>query len=169
MIANYERRAMGASAWDYVTPYQGSVQTTLAALHDEVFQELYGDGEEYESLEAVYADEEFMGEEGTHSILDIDRIVETSEPPRNLHVADYGTIRPLPPVRLIHYFGTNRPTVDQYNDTMARSYEAMETSRPGEESTTLLGELRMCWTGFYVLLYADCQPTHVGFFGSSGD
>lgn len=51
-------------------------------------------------------------------------------------------MRPLSPALLIHHFGTDRPTADHHNDTMARSYEAMETSRPGEESTTLLGELR---------------------------
>ncbi|MEU4093645.1 hypothetical protein [Streptomyces sp. NPDC026673] len=160
---------MGASGWDYITPYRGNLETTLSALHAEVFQELYGDGEEFESLEALYADEEFMGEEGTHSILDVDRIVETPEPPRERRAADYGTIRPLPPARLVHHFGTDRPTVDQYNNTMAQSYEALGTRRPGEEDTTLLGELRMRWTGFYVLLYADGRPTHVGFFGFSGD
>ena len=154
---------MGASGWGYVTPYRGSVEATLKALHDDVFQELYGDGDEYGSLDELYADEEFMGEGGTHSILDVQRIVETTEP------SDYFTLRPLPTARLVHHFGTDRPTVEQYEDAMARAYEAMQTRPLWGEDTTLLGEDRMRWTGVYVVLYTDSQPTHVGFFGSSGD
>ncbi|MEU4086556.1 hypothetical protein [Streptomyces aureus] len=159
---------MGASGWNYVAAYSGSVEATLEALHDEVFQELYGGGEEYESREELYADEEFMGEEGTHSILDVHRVVETTEPPQQRE-ADYFTLRPLPPARLVRHFGTDRPTVQQYEDAMARAYEAMRTRHPLEQDATLLGEDRMRWTGVYVVLYTDTQPTHVGFFGSSGD
>lgn len=86
---------MGASGWGYVTPYRGSLEATLEALHDEAFEELYGDGDEYGSREELYADEEFMGEEGTHSILDVQRLVETTEPPQQRET-DYFTLRPLP-------------------------------------------------------------------------
>ncbi|WP_432156477.1 MULTISPECIES: hypothetical protein [unclassified Streptomyces] len=159
---------MGASGWDYVTPYRGSVEATLKALHDEVFQELFGDDEEYGSLDELYADEEFMGEEGTHSILDVRRIVGTAEPPQQRE-ADYFTLRPLPTARLVHHFGTERPTVRQYEEAMTRAYEALGTGLPGAEDMSLLGEDRMRWSGVYVLLYTDDLPTHVGFFGSSGD
>ena len=164
--ATEKGRVMGASGWGYVTPYKGSVEATLKALHDEVFQELYG--EEYGSLDELYADEEFMGEEGTHSILDVQRIVETTEPPQQ-RVADYFTLRSLPTARLVHHFGTDRPTVQQYEDAMTRAYEALRTRPLMDEDTTLLGEDRMRWTGVYVVLYTDSEPTHVGFFGSSGD
>jgi hypothetical protein len=160
-------RVMGASTWGYVTPYRGSVEATLKALHDEVFQELFGDDEEYGSLDELYADEE-LGESGTHSILDVHRIVETTEPPQQRE-ADYFTLRPLPTTRLVHHFGTDRPTVQQYEDAMARAYDAVRTRPLWAEDTTLLGEDRMRWTGVYVVLYTDSQPTHVGFFGSSGD
>ncbi|MFE9358695.1 hypothetical protein ACFYPB_32040 [Streptomyces olivaceoviridis] len=164
-----ERHAMGASTWDYVTPYRGDLEATLGALHDEVFQKLYGDDEEYGSREELYADGEFMGEEGTHSILDVHRIVATTEAPRGHREADYFTLRPLSSDRLVHHFGTDRPTVQQYQDAMARSYEAARTRRFGDEDTTLRGEHRMRWTGVYVLLYTENRITHVGFFGSSGD
>ncbi|MFF4900894.1 hypothetical protein [Streptomyces sp. NPDC001068] len=137
-------------------------------MHDEVFQELYGDGDEYESREELYADEEFMGEEGTHSILDMRRVVETTKPPRERE-ADYFTVRPLSTARLVHHFGTERPTAQQYEDVMARANEAMRHRRPVDEDTTLLGEHEVRWTGVYVILYTDGRPTHVGFFGSSGD
>ncbi|RVU23993.1 hypothetical protein EOT10_17970 [Streptomyces antnestii] len=154
---------MGASGWGYVTPYKGSVEATLKTLHDEVFQELFGDSDKYRSLDELYADEEFMGEEGTHSILDVHRIVETTEP------SDYFTVRPLPTARLAHHFGTDRPTVEHYEDAMDRAYEALRTRPLRDKDTTLLGEHQMRWTGVYVVLYTDSQPTHVGFFGSSGD
>ncbi|WP_037916426.1 hypothetical protein [Actinacidiphila yeochonensis] len=157
---------MGASGWDYITPYSGSVEATLKALHDEVFQQIYGDGEEYASLTELYEDEEFMSEEGTHSILDVRWIVDTTEPVRG---TDYFTVRPLPRARLVHHFGTDRPTVKQYEDAMAHSYAAMRNRRPMAEDTTLLAEDRMRWTGVYVILCTDNRPTHVGFFGSSGD
>jgi hypothetical protein len=159
---------MGASGWDYVTPYRGTLEATLEALHDEVFQELYGDGDEYGSREELCSDAEFMGEEGTHSILDVQRIVPATEPPRQQET-DYFTLRPLAAARLVHHFGTERPTVQQYQDAMTRAYEAMSTRHSVDEDTTLLGEHRMRWTGVYVVLYTDNQPTHVGFFGSSGD
>lgn len=158
---------MGASGWGYVTPYRGSVEATLKALHDEVFQELFGDDEEYGSLAELYADED-MSESGTHSILDVYRIVETTEPPQERE-ADYFTLRPLTASRLVHHFGTDRPTVRQYEEAMTRAYKAMDTRPPGTKDTTLLGEDRMRWTGVYVVLYTDNRPSHVGFFGSSGD
>ncbi|MFJ3663442.1 hypothetical protein ACIPPM_23585 [Streptomyces sp. NPDC090119] len=154
---------MGASGWDYVTPYRGSVEATLEALQDEVFHELYGDGEEYGSRAELYADEEFMAEEGTHSILDVRRVA--GKP----GAAKRFTFRPLPAARLVHHFGTDRPSVRQYEDAMARAYEVLESGRPGGEDATLLGEHRMSWTGVHVVLHADGRPTHVGFFGSSGD
>ncbi|SEG88536.1 hypothetical protein SAMN05216223_11986 [Actinacidiphila yanglinensis] len=157
---------MGASGWDYVTPYRGSVEATLEALHEEVFQERYGDGEEYASREELYEDEEFMGEEGTHSILDVRWTTGSTVPDQE---ADYFTVRPLTNARLVHHFGTDRPTVEQYQDAMARAHEAMRTRNPMEEDTTLLGEDRMRWTGVYVVLHTEGQPSHVGFFGSSGD
>lgn len=160
---------MGASGWDYVAPYRGSVEATLEALHDKVFHERYGDGAEYGSREELYADEDFMGEVGTHSILDVRRVVETTEHPRRDRGADYFTVRPLTTARLVHHFGTDRPTVPEFESAMARSYEAPRSRNPVEEDRTLLGEDRMRWTGVYVLLHTDGRPTHVAFFGSSGD
>ncbi|MEV0184885.1 hypothetical protein AB0I54_37235 [Streptomyces sp. NPDC050625] len=169
VIANYGGQAMGASGWNYVTPFRGSIEATLEALHDDVFQEFYGDGEEYANREELYADEEFMGEEGTHSVLDVRRVVKTTEQPNPNNMHDYSTLRPLAPERLLHHFDTEQPTVQQYEDAIARAYEALSTRPFTEQDTTLLGEDRMRWTGVYILLYTDGEPTHVGIFGSSGD
>ncbi|WP_405536688.1 hypothetical protein OG787_27085 [Streptomyces sp. NBC_00075] len=99
---------MGASGWDYVTSFDGSVERALENLHAQVFQAEYGDDDTYETLEDLYADEEFM-EEGAHSILDIGRVVRTTNPPSRHRGEDIGTLRPLAPDRTAHHFGTDRP------------------------------------------------------------
>ncbi|WP_037604276.1 hypothetical protein [Streptacidiphilus rugosus] len=160
---------MGASGWSYVAPYRRTVVASLEALQQEVFAQEYGDGEEYSSVAELYADEEFMAEEGTHSILDVRRVVESTALPQESNPYDYFTVRPLAPARLVVHFGTDRPTVRQFEDALARSYTFMQAWRPGDEDTSLLGEHEMRWTGFYVLLHTDDATSHVGFFGASGD
>ncbi|MFJ9692069.1 hypothetical protein [Kitasatospora sp. NPDC101183] len=132
---------MGASGWSYITAYGGDLEAAVAALHARVFEEEYGDGSGYESLEELHADEEFMGTEGTHSILDV----------------DHTCLSPLAPDRLLHHFGTERPTVAGFE----------------ERVDDLLDECPGRWTGCYVLLHPDLRsdsgPTHLGIVGISGD
>lgn len=158
---------MGASGWEYVTPFDGSVERALENLHAQVFQQDYGDDDTYETLEDLYADTEFMGEEGTHSILDIERVVHTTAPPSGDRAEDYGTLRPLAPDRTAHHFGTDRPTPEQFEAKVAEAYEAMGGRTRSEE--TLINECRMRWTGLYVVLHTGDEPTHLGIFGYSGD
>lgn len=156
---------MGGTGWEYVTPYRGSVGATLEALHEQVFQE----DEEYRSYfgsrEALYADEQFMAECGTHTVLDVVRILDSPEPPE--FGEHYGTLRPLAPDRLVHHLGTERPTRRSYQEKMAREDEALRQGGP----TPLNDEHTMRWSAVYVLLYTDGEPepTHMGIFGSSGD
>ncbi|MFE5484644.1 hypothetical protein [Streptomyces sp. NPDC056527] len=157
---------MGASGWDYVTGYDGDVEAALATLQAKVFQEEFGDGDRYRSLEELYEDEEFMGTEGTHTILDIDRIVATDTPPTPSGIADYGTLRPLALSRVTHHFGTDRPSVERYEELVAAAREAADHE---EYELSLLGERRMRWTGYYIVLHSDDTPTHLGIFGFSGD
>lgn len=158
---------MGASGWEYVTPYEGSAEESLEALHEQVFQELYGDGDMYRRLEDLWADEEFMYEEGTHSILDIQRVVHSPAPPSPRNAEDYGTLRPLAHDRIVHHFGTDRPTPGRFGAVLAQAYAANRVPPASEE--TVLDECRMRWTGVYVVLYTDDKPTHLGIFGYSGD
>ncbi|MFD6292538.1 hypothetical protein [Streptomyces sp. NPDC060205] len=157
---------MGASGWDYVTGYDGDVEAALGSLQARVFQEEYGDGSRYRSLQELYADEEFMGEEGTHTILDIDQVVATDAPPTPSGIADYGTLRPLALSRVAHHFGTDRPTVARYEELAAAAKEAASHE---EHERSLFGECRMRWTGYYIVLHTEDRPTHLGIFGFSGD
>lgn len=160
---------MGASGWEYVTAYKGDVEESLAALHEEVFAELYGNDEEYASIEELWADEEFMEEEGTHSILDIQRVVHTTAAPSEYVAEDHGTLRPLPDHRIAHHFGSDRPTLEGFQELLDASYTALRTRPPHERGHTLLDECLMRWTGVFVVLYTGEDPSHVGIFGYSGD
>ncbi|MBQ0854681.1 hypothetical protein J8N05_41715 [Streptomyces sp. BH-SS-21] len=157
---------MGASGWDYVTGYDGDAEAAVATLKARVFQEEYGSDAPYRSLEDLYEDEEFMETEGTHTILDIDRLVATDAPPTQSRSADYGTLRPLALDRVRHHFGTDRPSVEQYEELAAAANEAASHE---EHARSLFGECRMRWTGYYVVLHSGDRPTHLGIFGFSGD
>ncbi|MFG3532869.1 hypothetical protein ACGF8B_40115 [Streptomyces sp. NPDC047917] len=157
---------MGASGWDYVTRYDGDVEAALGTLQAKAFQEEYGDGGRHPSLKDLHADSEFMGTEGTHTILDIDRVVVPDDLPTGSGVADYGTLRPLALNRVAHHFGTDRPTVEEYE---ALATAANEAASHEEHKRSLFGECQMRWTGYYVVLYSDGRPTHLGIFGFSGD
>lgn len=143
---------MGASGWEYITPYVGGIEATLQALHEQVFQKMYGDEGRYGSLDEFYGDVESFGASGTHTVLDVVHVVTTTDTPDGERDEDFSTLRPLSPERITHHLGTERPTVQQF-----------------QECGTLDYEVGMGWSGFYILLYTDGEPTHVGIFGASGD
>lgn len=156
---------MGASEWNYVTTYEGDVQASLDALHARVFVEEFGETGDYPDLAALWADTEFMGTGGTHTVLDVPRATTGSTGPAE------GTLRPLSADRLLHHFGAARPTVARYEELRATAARAMSHQ---EYAQSLLGEEFPHWGGLYVLLYGEAgggagEPTHVAFFGCSGD
>jgi hypothetical protein len=161
---------MGASSWDYIAPYKGSVAATLTALHEEVFQQVAGEYG-YASIDELWQDEQFMGECGTHTVLDVYRLLDTTARPA-WNPDDYNTMRPLAPGRIRHWFGTGRPTRAQFESLWAAQDETFRGLR-GDASMNrplmLLDESEMRWTGVYVVLYDGGQPSDVAFWGSSGD
>ena len=85
---------MGASGWDYRTPYTPDLAEALEALRTKVFAEndYYWSGDDEAgrpgSIDELWEDETVQ-EEGTHSILDISTVIgETDED-------DSYTLRPL--------------------------------------------------------------------------
>jgi hypothetical protein len=139
----------------------------LAALHAQVFQVLYGASGEYGSVQDLWGNNEFMGETGTHTILDVGRVVHSEELPEPGRIDDYGTLRPLRRERILYHFGTDRPTVGQFEQLLVRARAANRGWPDFQE--TLLDECKMRWTGLYVELYSDDTPSHLGIFGFSGD
>jgi hypothetical protein len=163
---------MGASSWSHVAPYEGDVAATLAALHQQVFHDAYGDGSGYANLDELWQDEEFMGECGTHTILDVYRLVDSTDPPYWRSGHDYNTMRPLAADRIRHWFGTDRPTRARYESlrsaqekTFREAQGAAFLNRP----KMLDDECQMRWTGVYIVLYSGDQPSDIAFWGYSGD
>lgn len=160
---------MGASSWDYVTPFRADVATTLAALHQQVFEEEYGNDPVFATLEELWQDEEFMGEFGTHTVLDVFRVVDTTETPYWQSGKDYNTLRPLAPERIRHHFGTDRPTRQQYEALREAQWENRNGIGDGSADLTLDDECQMRWTGLYLVLYHGGEPADLAIWGYSGD
>src|SRR5262249_2529984 len=115
---------MSASGWSYVTAYQGDAAESLRELRERVFRdkeyhwadEIEEDEPRPATIEGSGASEE-MGQSGTHSILEVSRVVETTAPPSwDNRREDLGTIRPMAAERVIRYFGTGRPSRARFEE-----------------------------------------------------
>lgn len=170
---------MGASGWDYRVPYPGSIEAALIAVQEQILASgdyiWPWDDDEHGVTDAGYAElfeveerqdvprpssladlnaakeiEEFW-EEGTHTILDIDRVITAASD-------EVGAIRPLSPEELSRAFGTVQPSAAEFD----RVYQLGEAGPFG----VLCGER---WTGRSTVIYKDGTPAEVYFWGSSGD
>lgn len=83
------------------------------------------------------------GEEGTHSIIDIQSVAE---------VPDFGKIAPLPSVYLTQFFGTGKPSREM-----------------AEQKINEIQELCERWQGFYLIVFQGDIPHQLLFVGVSGD
>lgn len=159
---------MGASGWQYVSPYHGDVAVALRDVRERVFRDeqyyWWDDSEEDQprpaTIDGIWESQP-MREAGTHSILDVSRVVTATAPPNPGNRDDYGTVRPLAPDQVAHHFGTPRPSRAQFEAL------ATDVSTPGH--VDFINELTMGGAGLYVLLYDGQTPTEVGFWGYSGD
>ncbi len=149
-------------------PTGGDVAAALRELQEQVLRdggyywwdELGEHDPRPASLEAWWASAD-RWESGTHSILDMDRVVAAADPPEWRHIADYGAVRPLSADGAVRLFGTSRPSRAEF-EAVAGDYES-----PRYEE--FMGEVTMRWTGLYVLLHEGERAAEVGFWGRSGD
>ena len=162
---------MGASGWDYWVAYQSDISAALQQLREQVFAQggYYRPAVFYQALlEGGFVPdnmkEEFAShlaerynqpppqtikelleqnrEEGTHSIIDIERISTTPAS---------GAAAPLTPDELRRLFGTTQPTRDQVvAKDLLSNYQSQR------------------WDGHYVITYAGDQPSEIYFWGYSG-
>jgi hypothetical protein len=157
---------MGASGWKYMVPYQEDLDAALAILRREVFEQgdfvkpsyyqAYGGGfgvPDPASLEDLdqerYSD--FMGESGTHSIIDIHAVAPADSDPDQ-----FATIRPLSEAEYVELFGVARPSLVEY-ESLADSERLQEYVNGGR------------WTGRAAVLWTGDSPTEIVFWGYSGD
>jgi hypothetical protein len=158
---------MGASGWDYRVPYQPDAEAAFTHLQDQVLEsgeflwreEYYGPRPTTRWQLAAIKDREEFWEEGTHSILDMDRIVAADDEDHD------GTLRPLTPDKVRQYFGTDRPT--------EADFDRVYLYTPGTDMREwarrrLHADLRR-WSGRFTILYDGGQPQQIIFFGFSGD
>lgn len=149
---------MGASWWEYFVPHQEDLGAALDALRQSVFAsqdyhwEPWEDDEGDEpdgarsrpsTLELLLEDEQVQ-EEGTHSILDVYRVLRPGEEP------EYCTVQPVGPDEARRVTGTDRLTREH-----VPAIEPLATRR---------------WFGRCAVLHdAAGNPEEIYFWGFSGD
>ncbi|GAA0896122.1 hypothetical protein [Virgisporangium aurantiacum] len=148
---------MGASQWDYYVAYQPDLQAALDALRQHVLDtgdywwavpyEFGKSAADFpnrpQTEDELWAAEEVQ-EAGTHSILDVDRVLDTGEKP------DYGTVEPVGAAEALDLIGTA---------TLTRDHVGALWSLVRERSF-----------GRCAVLHDEAGvPTEIFFFGYSGD
>ncbi|MEU1617547.1 hypothetical protein ABZ479_09620 [Streptomyces sp. NPDC005722] len=147
---------MGASEWDYYVPYQEDMNAALQQLRHEVFEAgdyYWVNGGDWrpeaereprpQSLEELWADE-LVQEAGTHSILDIFRVVGPDDTP------DYNTVEPVTTEEARNLLGSGKLTRAHVKD-----FDVFPRSR---------------WVGRCAVLHDDVgNPQEIYFWGHSGD
>jgi hypothetical protein len=164
---------VGASGWDYRVPYADSVEATLIAVREQVLisgEYIWPWDDDPEDLDedegaprpsslaelAAAKEIEDFWDEGTHTILDIDRIVAADDNDDN----QVGAIVPLSPAELHQVFGTEQPSASDFD----RRYKSGLVGQL--DLSNLLGER---WSGRSLVIYKDGSPAEVFFWGFSGD
>ena len=163
---------MGASDWNYFVPYQQDLSQALQTLRQLVFDKgAYYKRAEFlarilefqpddlrdrlneeivrqQALPPPKSIDELLernGEEGTHSIIDIEAV--SAE--RGLEVAS-----PLAEHELMDVFGTLQPSREMVAE---------------KEQARILAKFRRRWEALYIVVYQDGQPSEIFFRGYSGD
>jgi len=142
---------MGASGWDYVVAYQDDVAAALRELRARAFAEgdYYWPGEPSArpaTPEQLWEDEAVQYS-GTHSILDVDRVVAADE------AGESGTVGVLDP--------------DEFLAGSGIPYLTRAVFEQAQEGDGLLPER---WSGYAVVLYSETgRPVEIAFWGLSGD
>jgi hypothetical protein len=165
-----ECHTMGASGWQYIAWFTVDVASSLRALQEQVYNDggyYFPDGAEAwgwmrgSTLDELWdQDSSYLGECGTHSILDIRRTVDPGhEPPKAWTPSHsyYNNMRPLTAEAVIQLFGHDKPTRTEYEQLRDRPSSPLDAEDDGR------------WNGRCVVLFCDGEPCEIAFWGSSGD
>ena len=156
---------VGASGWDYFVPYTTDVAGALRDLQQRVLaaDEFYWQDDEYpdedpylppkpttlEQLATIKEAEEFW-DVGTHSILDLDRVIGPGDEDHD------GTLRPLAPSEAERVFGSPMPTRAQFDAVYEGGIGDIPFARK--------------WGGLYLVLADEAgNPSEIAIWGFSGD
>ncbi|GLY72208.1 hypothetical protein [Actinoallomurus iriomotensis] len=147
---------MGASSWQYFVPYQEDLQDALRRLRHKVFEErayYWVKGADWRpekdrepwpaTIEELWEDE-WVHESGTHSILDIFRVIGPAEQP------DYNTVQPVSADEAFRHLG-----VRELTRAHVPEFDVFPRAR---------------WMGRCAVLHDDRgRPQEICFWGHSGD
>lgn len=152
-----EGTRVGASEWQYFVPYQQDFGQALQELRQQVFASgefwWYGEGDYLPEsmrvprptrLENVF-DDENVQQSGTHSILDVFRVLAPGD------AWEYGSVAPA---------------------TAEEIHTATGTTHPDRSHAAVLSDTldRQRWVGRCAVLYGDQgDPSEIVFWGHSGD
>ncbi|MFD6425308.1 hypothetical protein [Streptomyces sp. NPDC060198] len=159
---------MGASAWEYIEPCAGGVAATLAALRQVEFEKLFVHGTDWDDLRPAGAsftsvddlddlwEDEGLGSEGTHTIIDVWEVIDTDA------YDDDHTVRPLSDEESVELFGTAEPTREDF----ARAQEHYAAGHPGSDGLWDMPR----WSAWCTPLKdAGGADAVIAFWGWSGD
>ena len=147
---------MGGHPWFYLVAYETDIDSALQKLRQREFQagrynpvisfpefpigpQSPAPGAKHSSIEDAVED---SAEDGTRSILDMERVSDTP---------DDCAVAPLPDEDLLEFFGTTKPTPEMVEG----SDELFEMLERGQ--------------GVYIVVYTDDQPSGIFFAGYSFD
>ncbi|BCB77557.1 hypothetical protein GCM10022251_69060 [Phytohabitans flavus] len=147
---------MGASVWDYTVPYREDFAAALAELQEKVF----ADGDYYWARGQIFTpasdhgdrpatvdelwEDELVQQEGTHSILDMQRVLPEGA------ASEFGGVRPVTAAEALSCAGTERLTT---------AHMPLFDDLTGPR-----------WTGRCAVLHdAAGRPESIHFWGYSGD
>jgi hypothetical protein len=147
---------VGASEWDYYVPYQEDLDAALQQLRRQVFEAgdyYWVNGADWrpeekreprpQTLEKLW-ENELVWETGTHSILDISRVLGPDDTP------DYGTVKPVTAEEARELLGT-----DKLARSHVKDFDVFPRSR---------------WIGRCAVLHDNQgKPQEIYFWGHSGD
>jgi hypothetical protein len=150
---------MGASGWRYLVEYQddhaaalAELRATVCAAGDFYWTTYEASPPKPTTLDDPVWQEEDVWEEGTHSILDIDEVA----PPDSDGVL-YGQTILVSAGHAQIVFGTERPTVADIERVGGPFEASMEQLLPARG------------IGRHLVVYTDDAPSHLLFWGFSGD
>lgn len=144
---------MGASAWSVRGRFDGDPEAALDAMKARVFEEgdyLWEEDEigRPDSIDELY-EVETVQESGTHSVLDVHEFISATGED------DFGTIRPLTDAELVAAFGTEEPSVADFDEL--------------DKAGRLPYERRPRWSANCALLYENDVAVELAIWGVSGD
>jgi hypothetical protein len=159
---------VGASSWRYVEPYAGDIAAALATVRQREFERLFVQGTDWDGLQLAGRsftsvddlddlwDDETLGSEGTHTIIDVWEVIDAEA------YDDTHTVRPLSDEESTEISGTAEPTRGDFE----RAQERYHARQPGSEG---LWDMPRWSAWCRPLKDANGANTVIALWGRSGD